>query len=171
MSHYDSCHSGMTRVGVLPFINSLAPRRWDYNIKLVIFSIISRIDIFSISCEIAHKLMPQCLTDDESTLVQVMACCPQATNHYLNQCWPISTMLYDITRPQWVNNPVKNISDLTKTTIKSFKLKQYSRGFETAKLTVSHVNLSLNLKKSCHFADYIFRSISMKGKFGIFNQI
>ena len=28
------------------------------------------------------------LTDDKSTLVQVMAWCRQATSHYLSQCWP-----------------------------------------------------------------------------------
>ena len=31
------------------------------------------------------------LTDDKSTLVQVMAWCCQATSHCLNQCWPGST--------------------------------------------------------------------------------
>ena len=31
--------------------------------------------------------MPLDLTDDESTLVQVMAWCHQATSHYLSQCW------------------------------------------------------------------------------------
>ena len=42
-------------------------------------------------------------TDDQSTLVQVMAWCRQATSHYLSQCWPRSLSPYDITRPQWVN--------------------------------------------------------------------
>ena len=32
-----------------------------------------------------------------------MAWCRQATNHYLNQCWPRSLPPYGITRPQWVN--------------------------------------------------------------------
>ena len=36
--------------------------------------------------------MPHDLTDDKSTLVQVMAWCHQATSHYLNQCWPRSPM-------------------------------------------------------------------------------
>ena len=40
------------------------------------------------------------LTDDMSTLVQVMAWCHQASSHYLSQCWPRS-MPYGITRPQW----------------------------------------------------------------------
>ena len=44
------------------------------------------------------------LTDDKSTLVQVMAWCHQATSHYLNQCWPRSPTPYGITRPQWVKS-------------------------------------------------------------------
>ena len=44
------------------------------------------------------------LTDDQSTLVQVMAWCRQATSHYLSQCWPRSLSPYDVTRPQWVNS-------------------------------------------------------------------
>ena len=46
--------------------------------------------------------MPQDLTQDKSTLVQVMAWCRQATSHYLSQCWPRSMSPYGITRPQWV---------------------------------------------------------------------
>ena len=48
--------------------------------------------------------MPQDLTDDKSTLVQVMAWCCQATSHYLNQCWPRSPTPYGVTRPQWVKS-------------------------------------------------------------------
>ena len=43
------------------------------------------------------------VTDDESTLVQVMAWCLQAPSHYLSQCWPRSMPQYGITRPQWVD--------------------------------------------------------------------
>ena len=39
---------------------------------------------------------------DQSTLVQVMAWCRQATSHYLSQCWPRSMSPNGITRPQWV---------------------------------------------------------------------
>ena len=46
--------------------------------------------------------MPRDLTDDKSTLVQVMALCRQATSHYLNQCWSSSMSPYGVTRPQWV---------------------------------------------------------------------
>ena len=40
-------------------------------------------------------------TDDQSTLVQVVAWCHQATCHYLSQCWPRSLSPYGVTRPQW----------------------------------------------------------------------
>ena len=43
---------------------------------------------WSISYEIALRWMPLDLTDEKSTLIQVMAWCPQATSHYLSQCWP-----------------------------------------------------------------------------------
>ena len=44
------------------------------------------------------------LTEDKSTLVQVMAWCCQATSHYLSQSRPRSLSPYGITRPQWVNS-------------------------------------------------------------------
>ena len=60
-------------------------------------------DGWTISCEIVLTWTPQDLTDDRSTLVQVMAWCRQATSHYLSQWWPISLSPYGVTRPQWVN--------------------------------------------------------------------
>ena len=50
-------------------------------------------------CEIALKRMSLDLTDDKSTLVQVMAWCLQATSHYLSQCWSISMASHGVTRP------------------------------------------------------------------------
>ena len=47
-----------------------------------------------ISSEIAFRSTSWDLSDDKSTLVQVMAWCRQATSHYLNQCWPRSLLLY-----------------------------------------------------------------------------
>ena len=43
------------------------------------------------------------LSDDKSTLVQVMAWCRQAPSHYLSHCWPRSLSPYGVIRPQWVN--------------------------------------------------------------------
>ena len=48
--------------------------------------------------------MPQDLTDDKSTLVQVMAWCRQTTSHYLSQCWLSPLSSYGVARPQWVND-------------------------------------------------------------------
>ena len=45
-------------------INSLAPEKCGCNLKLVVFKLISTLDIFSIPCEIALGWMPQGLTDD-----------------------------------------------------------------------------------------------------------
>ena len=55
-----------------------------------------------ISCEIALIWMSLDFTDDQPTLVQVMAWCRQATSHYLSQCWPRSLSPYGVTRLQWV---------------------------------------------------------------------
>ena len=46
------------------------------------------------------------LTDDKSTLVNVMAWCCQATSQYLSQCLTIFMSPYGVTRPQWVNNSI-----------------------------------------------------------------
>ena len=44
--------------------------------------------------EIAFMWMIKGFIDGESTLVEVMAWCHQATSHYLNQCWTKSMILY-----------------------------------------------------------------------------
>ena len=48
------------------------------------------ISVWIISCEIALKWMALDSADYNSTLIQVMACCREATSHYLDQCWPRS---------------------------------------------------------------------------------
>ena len=84
-------------------VNSLAPGKFEWHFKYLIFQIISVIDGWGISCELALRWMSLHFTDDKSTLVQVMAWCRQATSHYLGQCWPRSLSPYGITGPQWVN--------------------------------------------------------------------
>ena len=69
----------------------------------VIFNFVLLICLFRFSLGNALRLMPEKLTDDKSTLVQVMAWCRQATSHYLSQCWPSSMSPYGVTRAQWVN--------------------------------------------------------------------
>ena len=84
-------------------VNSLVPGKFARNSRQVIFKQILVIDGWGISCEIALIWMSLDFTDDQSTLVPVMAWCSQATSHYLSQCWHRSLWPYGITRPQWVN--------------------------------------------------------------------
>ena len=86
------------------WINSLTTGKFWWNFRYLIFQKISVIDGWGISCELALRWMSLDLTDDKSTLVQVMAWCHQATSHYLNQCWPRSLLPYGVTRPQWVKD-------------------------------------------------------------------
>ena len=84
------------------YFNSLAPGKFEWNLGHVIFKQILVIDGWGTSCEIALICMSLDFTDDQPTLVQVMAWCRQATSHYLSQCWPRSLSPYGVTRPQWV---------------------------------------------------------------------
>ena len=101
------CHDKM--YGISPTtertrINSLAPVRYEWTFWEVIFKLMFVIDGWGISCEIAPTVNVIGLTDDKSTLVQVMAWCRQTASLYLNQGWPRSMLPYGITRPQWVHS-------------------------------------------------------------------
>ena len=75
---------------------------FNLNIRKVIFKLTSVNGGWGISYVIALRWMPLDLTDDKSTLAQVMAWCHQATSNYLSQCWPRSLSPYCVIRPQWV---------------------------------------------------------------------
>ena len=75
-----------------------------WHLRYLIFQIISVIDGWGISCELALRWMSIDLTEYKSTFVQVMAWCRQATSHYLNQWWPRSLSPYGFTRSQWVKH-------------------------------------------------------------------
>ena len=92
---YDTCTSDY------PF-NSLAPGRPGFSFKSAISNIVLLIGIFRSSYDNGLRWMSFDLPEDKSVLVQVMAWCPQATSHYLSQCWPRSKPPYCVTRPQWV---------------------------------------------------------------------
>ena len=83
-------------------VNSLAPGKFEWNFRYVIFKRILVIDGWDISYEIALIWMSPDFTDDQSTLIQVMSWCRQATSNYLSQCWPIFLSPYGVTRPQGV---------------------------------------------------------------------
>ena len=82
--------------------NSLAPGGFQFNFRKVISKLTLVNGGWGISNEIALRWMPLDLTDDKSTLVQVMAWCRQATSHYLSQCWPRWMSPFGVTRPQRV---------------------------------------------------------------------
>ena len=100
---YPSLLQYMDRISLQDF-NSLAPGRFQFNFRKVIFKVTVVNGGWGISYEIALRWLPLDLTDDTSTLVQVMAWCHQATSHYLSQCWPRSMSPYGVTRPQWVKH-------------------------------------------------------------------
>ena len=81
----------------------LAPGKFEWNFRYAIIKWILVIAGRGISCEIALIWISLDFTDDQSTLVQVMTWCRQATSQYLSQCWPRSLSPYGVTRPQWVN--------------------------------------------------------------------
>ena len=83
-----------------PGVNSLAPGRFEQNFRKVIFQLMSVTDGWGISSIMALRWMWLDLTDEKSTLVQVMAWCRQATSHYLSRCWPRFMSPYGVIRPQ-----------------------------------------------------------------------
>ena len=64
-------------------VDSLAPGRFGWNFISVIFKLTLAIDGWGIFREIALRWVSPGLTDDTS-LVQVMAWCRQATSHYMS---------------------------------------------------------------------------------------
>ena len=79
-------------------MNSLILRISAYDFKRAIFRL-----CFTDWYDNALSWVLQYLTDQKSTLVEVMAWHHQASSHYLNQCGRRSLMWYGIIRPQWVN--------------------------------------------------------------------
>ena len=59
------------------------------------------------------------------TVIQVMTSCCQATNHHLNQYWPHSTMLYDITMGHWVNHIDGLVQDCSIRSALAMEILQY----------------------------------------------
>ena len=89
---------------LISHLNSWTPGWCGSNFKSTIFKLIIQNSSLGTHCEIALMLMPQNLTDETLTLVQLIAWSRQARNHYLSQCSPRSVSPYGITKPQWVNS-------------------------------------------------------------------
>ena len=88
--------------------NSLARGRSECDSKNANFNLVLLIGIFRSSHDNALRWMPQDLTGDKSTLVQVMAWCRQATSHYLRQCWISFLSPYGVARPHCKNRYFTN---------------------------------------------------------------
>ena len=73
--HANLCPSDERDIG--RGFNSLAPRRVEWQFRRVIFKLSSVINVWGISCEMTPRRMSLDLTNDKSTLVQVMAWCRQ----------------------------------------------------------------------------------------------
>ena len=95
-----------------PF-NSLAPERCGSNLKSIIFKLIMQ-NSLGTCCEIALGWTQQYLTNEKSTLVQVIVWYLQATSHYHSQ-------IYVAMWPQWVNlkGPQLNFRDFLVVEIKA----------------------------------------------------
>ena len=65
---------------------------------------------WGICWETVVKWMPQDLSDDKSTLVQVTAWCRQVRSHSLSQCWLRFMSPYSVTRPRWDKNAENGIN-------------------------------------------------------------
>ena len=72
----------------------------DVVIKLKASKLIIQDSNLSTPCDIALQWMPQNLSNDKSTLIQVMFGGHQVASHYPSQCWPRSLPPYGITRSQ-----------------------------------------------------------------------
>ena len=71
-------------------MNSLVLGRLELNFRKVIFKLFFFFFLiygWVISCEIVLRWLPLVLTNEKSTLDQLMACC-QTTSNYLSQFWP-----------------------------------------------------------------------------------
>ena len=129
-------------------LNSLAPGRFQFHFRLVIFKLILVNGSWGISYQIALRWMPLDLADDKSTLIQVMASCRQASSHYLSQCWPRSMPPNGVTRPQWVKHthelPNKYIFTCLKTWIVSCSHSWYSQCYLMCTFQSTHKNIKMN---------------------------
>ena len=128
-------------------LNSLTPGRCGCNLKSVMFKLISRIDILSISCEIAPRWMPQDLIWWLVNIGSGNGLVPSG-NKPLPE--PMLTKIFVVTRSQWVNEPTwhryggrhdKNMADIW--------------NMPVSLRTCYGLKKKIKIKKNdgCHFAD------------------
>ena len=89
---------------LLAWLNSLAPGGSEWNFRYMIFKLDVLNDGWVISCEIPLRRMSLNVTDNKSTLVQVMAWCLDSTKSLPEQMLCQISSPCGVTRPQWVNS-------------------------------------------------------------------
>ena len=146
------------------YVNSLAPGKFELKFRHVICKQILVLDGWGISCEIALIWMSLDFTDDQSTLVKVMAWCRQATSRYLSQCWPRYLSPYGVTRPQWVNNQWRRATAIFlfhNTTIRYIsRLNEISNGIYTF-VFILFTSIWVNINYIGHLTKTIICSINL----------
>ena len=128
--------------GVLAHCNLLTRWRFEWNFIYVICKRILVIDGWGISFEIAIIWMSLDFTNDQSTLVQVMPWCCQATSHYLSQCWYRSRLHMVSLGPWeiWMKIRYRKISNIRRTLV-SNKIVDHSDvvGATTSSFSTQHL--------------------------------
>ena len=90
------------------YVDSLAPVRCGLNLYISSFQIQTKdiyLEHFLWNCP---QLNTYDITGRQTTLVQVIAWCRQATSHYTNQCWPTSLSPLGVTRQHTTHNTQHN---------------------------------------------------------------
>ena len=60
-------------------------------------------------CQIVLSWMAHKLSNEDSTLVQVIGLSPHTTSHYLHSCWATSLWPYGLSWLQWLNTNLRTI--------------------------------------------------------------
>ena len=76
--------------------------KYDSDLKIIIFKFVIKKSCQRTLCEISSMRIPQNLTNEKLTLVQVMVWCRRAPSHYHHQCWTRSMSPYGIILSKWV---------------------------------------------------------------------
>ena len=123
-----------------PVINSLVSGRCG----IVMFNFQVYYTNWDTHGEIALGWMPQNLTNEKSTLVEVMAFCHQAASHYLGQFWSRSMLPYDFTGPLWVSRKKNGPGNVTYPLMNTFVVEQC--WLITEALEHQHISMKIELR-------------------------
>ena len=84
-------------------VKTLRPELNSYHVAATISYALSWKKCVPLWFKFRWILIPSGLLDKKSTLVQVMVLPEQATNYYVNQCWPRCLTPCGVSRPLWMN--------------------------------------------------------------------